>query len=294
MLRRIKSLQKYVKTGSCRRIFRHLPEFDTFDVIPAYFMLITIRTLYTACRKTATFVLICTIVFCMGATVCIAQQSVPIKRMAAGFAYEEIVTGNKTGKQLPLLIAFHYSSGTPEESFKDYNALGTPARIIVVKGNYIKRGGYSYFPVDYYAKDSTAQINIARQTTDSIATFIAQISKLYKTKPVVSGISQGGDISFLLAIYHPDLVKASFPFAAVMRPQILDIVKAKPGNTLPIFVYQGEVDKIIDVNNTRTQVSKLSRYLKISLKTYPGLGHDISSEMKKDYSPLIRQWLLRN
>ncbi|RZL05696.1 MAG: hypothetical protein EOO89_25830 [Pedobacter sp.] len=215
----------------------------------------------------------------------------PVKKHAEGFAYEELVTGNTNNKDLPLLIAFHYSAGTPAESFKDYDALGLPVRIIVVKGSYVKRTGFSYFPVNYYSFDNATQVKLAKQTVDSLASFIKHITQLYKVKPVVSGISQGGDISFLLGIHYPELLRASFPFAAVIRPEAAEFVSSAARNTLPIFAYQGEADKIVNVNDTREQVNKLKAYLNIQLTTYEGLGHDISPEMKKDYSLLMRKLL---
>lgn len=222
---------------------------------------------------------------------CYAQLSAT-SQMAAGFKYEEIIKGKPIGnKRLPLVVAFHYSGGTPQESFENYDSLQAPVRIIVVKGNYKKRSGYSYYPPDYYTRDSIIQIKIAKQTTDSIANFIKEIITRYKVKPVVSGISQGGDITFLLAVYYPRLIKASLPFAANIHEQIADVVKKDPGNKVPVFVFQGEADKIINVNHTRDIINRLSKYLNISLKTYPGLGHDISPTMKKDYSVLINKWL---
>jgi phospholipase/carboxylesterase len=187
----------------------------------------------------------------------------------------------------PLLIAFHYSSGKPEESLADYDSLKTPVRIIIPRGNNPKREGFSYYPINYYKEDSATQVKRSRQTLDSIAAFVTAIETRYKTKAVVSGISQGGDIAWLLAIYHPQLCKASFPFAAFIHTQSYNEILQRPANKVPVYLYQGEADPIIAVSYTRATVKMLGKKLNIKLTTYPGVKHDISSDMKRDYSTLL-------
>lgn len=203
-----------------------------------------------------------------------------------GFEYKDVVKGKDNGK-LPLVIAFHYSSGNPLETVADYDSLKNAVRIIIPKGNYRKRGGFSYYPPDYYQKDSLTQFSIARATVDSIARFVQSVEKKYKQKVVVSGISQGGDIALLLAIYYPDLCKASFPFAAVINPTIIKELKTKPVKKVPIHLFQGEADQIVPVSATRKKVKEIGNRLRLKLYTYPDVGHDISTQMKIDYSKLI-------
>jgi phospholipase/carboxylesterase len=217
-----------------------------------------------------------------------AQTSYPLQSPVEGFGYVEVIKGNDNGK-LPLLIAFHYSSGTPSETAADYDSLKMPIRIIIPKGNFSKRNGFSYYQPDYYQKDSTTQFQLAKNTVDSIAVFVNAIEKKYKQKAIVSGISQGGDIAFLLAVYYPKLCRASFPFAAVIHSPVISYTREKKIKRVPIYMFQGEADEIVLVGVTRYKVSKLTHPLQLKLYTYPGLGHDISSAMKSDYSKLIDQ-----
>ncbi|HEY0677285.1 MAG TPA: peptidoglycan DD-metalloendopeptidase family protein [Chitinophagaceae bacterium] len=215
-----------------------------------------------------------------------AQNNLKYRPRIANFEYIEIVKG-KESSEMPLLIAFHYSGGNPLETLRDYDSLKNPVRIIIPRGNFLKRDGFSYYPTDYYQKDSVTQFALARRTVDSLALFIMQIEKKYKQKAVVSGISQGGDISLLLAIYYPALCKASFPFAAVIHPHIIESLKIKPAREVPVYLFQGEDDKIIPVSVTRKKVEQIGSGMNIRLQTYANLGHDISLQMKVDYSKLI-------
>jgi phospholipase/carboxylesterase len=131
------------------------------------------------------------------------------------------------------------------------------------------------------------QFSISKITVDSIARFVQLIENKYKQKAIVCGISQGGDIAFLLARYYPELCKASFPFAAVINPGLVEELKTKNVKKIPIFMFQGDDDSIVSVSGTRKKVSAIRNRLNIKLKTYPGLGHDISPQMKSDYSAII-------
>jgi phospholipase/carboxylesterase len=202
-----------------------------------------------------------------------------------GFKYLEAVK-NTSGIEadLPVIIAFHYSSSTPQETVNEYDQITAPVRIILPQGNFRKRAGFTYFPADYYSKDSLTQISISRITVDSIASFVRAIGKKYNRKPIVAGFSQGGDISFLLAIYYPELITAAFPLAGFVHRQRINDIKLHAQKAVPVLIYQGEDDKIISVEYSKREVEELGEYFSISLKTYPGLGHDFSPRMKKDYA----------
>jgi phospholipase/carboxylesterase len=223
---------------------------------------------------------------------CFAQPDRPTYYFAEGFNYYEIVKGGKTdNKQLPLLVAFHYSSSKPEELISYYDSLQTPVRVIIPRGNYPKRNGYSYFPQDHYAKDSLNQMRTVKGTVDSIAVFLKAISRKYKAKPIVSGISQGGDISLLLAIHYPQLIRASFPLLGFIHRQAYQDLKGSSVKGVPVYMFQGEDDKIVPANYTRKEVSFLKNKFQITLSTYPQTGHDVTAAMEKDYSVLMRALL---
>lgn len=209
-------------------------------------------------------------------------------RQLAGVAYEELVRGDPNSNEpMPLLIAFHYSGGSAEETFEHYDQVPGPVRILAPLGAYPKRAGRSYFPVDYYQRTLEEQFRIARGTVAGLTPFIQAAEALYGSRPVVSGISQGGDISFLLAVYHPETVAAAFPLAAVI-PEGLSVSPDRARTLGPcIVMMQGEADAIVDVSRTRDRVASLQADLPLSLTTYPDVGHDISPRMKVDYSVLI-------
>lgn len=210
------------------------------------------------------------------------QAPVKYQSEVAGFEYLEIVKGPDPGR-LPLLIAFHYSGGTPLETVADFDSLKAPIRILIPKGNYSKRNGFSYFPVDYYQKDSVTQSAMAKVAVDSLAKFVRAMHQKYISKPVVIGISQGGDISLLLAKYYPTLCWVAVSIAPVIPFSIVEL----GGIRTPVYLFQGENDPIVSVQTTRRKVAAIGKRMDIRLQTYPGVGHEISPQMKVDYSAIV-------
>ncbi|HEY0656797.1 MAG TPA: dienelactone hydrolase family protein [Chryseosolibacter sp.] len=200
-----------------------------------------------------------------------------------GFNYLEVVKGDgKTA--LPLLIAFHFSSSSPTEVLRYFDSLSFPVRIIVPRGNYPKRGGYSYFPRDHYSNDTLTQMRTVQATVDSVAMFVKHFHELYNTKPIVSGISQGGDISLLLAINYPELIKASFPLLGFVHRAVYENLSKPAVSAVPIFLYHGADDKIVSSQYVKKEFQFLKQKFNIESYFYPKVEHDVTPAMEKDYS----------
>jgi phospholipase/carboxylesterase len=220
-----------------------------------------------------------------------AQNIVRGNHNLAGFQYIEAVRGDPANNNLPLLIALHYSSSSPEDVFQYYDSIGVDVRIILPRGNYPKRTGYSWFPKDHYSRDTSTQIETTWHAVDSIAAFIKALSEKYPAKPVVSGVSQGGDISLLLAIRYPYLLKASMPMLGfIHRDAYLALPKAsKP---IPVHLVHGEADEIVSIDYVRKEVKHLQHLaLRVSLASYPGVRHDITFAMERECNKSLRGWL---
>jgi predicted esterase len=210
-------------------------------------------------------------------------QSTSNYKSVLGFNYQEIVRGNEKTK-LPLLIAFHFSSSSPEELMTYFDSLSFPVRIIIPRGNYPKRGGHSYLPKDHYSQDTATQIKTVRATVDSMALFIEHFAEKHNTKPIVSGISQGGDLALLLAIYYPQLIRASFPLLGFIHRQVYEDLPKPAGPAVPIYLYHGEEDKIVSIRYVKKEFEFLKKSFNVTSHFYPKVEHDVTSAMEKNYS----------
>lgn len=189
-----------------------------------------------------------------------------------------------------LLVALHYSGGTPafwKEYLQDW---GAPVRVLLPQGPLPRRDGFTWFAPEHEQKDEAAKVADVEQMAARIADLIREVRRQHPEirRVGVTGFSYGGDLAWLLAIRYPDLVDLSVP----MGTRLLgDPTQALP-STSHVRVLQGEADAIIDARKTAARVEALkTQGVPIDMRTYPGLGHDVSPELIHDWRELLRQGL---
>lgn len=97
---------------------------------------------------------------------------------------------------------------------------------------------------------------------------------------VVTGFSQGGMLSFALAVRHPDKVGTALPLGGALptnlRPQQKGATK--------IRAFHGEIDNVVPLAPTNEAVQQLENQgWDVTLKTYPSVGHTVPRPMQVDY-----------
>lgn len=198
---------------------------------------------------------------------------------------------------LPLIVVMHWMASDPDEMRSYLQGLKQPARIVFLKGRYPSRGKFSFFPVEgenYYRLPADQQRAIIVREAEQIAAELTTLGARYPRapKPVVIGASQGGDLSYVLAIRHGQQVGLAVPLLATLDAVLVQ-APVDPG--LPVRVYHGEKDPIVAVNRAREHVEQLleAGFRDVKLQEYPGVGHDISPAMRADYLRVIDDWILQ-
>jgi phospholipase/carboxylesterase len=188
---------------------------------------------------------------------------------------------------LPMIVGLHYMTGSPETSRDDHGGLDFPARLILPAGPYPADGGHSWFPDGYYEWDESRQAKTTLAMADQLADFITRVVALRPTvgKPIVTGYSQGGDLSYVLALHHPELIRAALPMGARLpaawRPDRLSIpVEDAPS----VFVFHGREDPIVSVAGAREAAAYLEGLgISVELHEYADTGHAYPESMRSDY-----------
>ncbi|HEX3157909.1 MAG TPA: dienelactone hydrolase family protein [Gemmatimonadaceae bacterium] len=215
----------------------------------------------------------------------------------AGYRYLTFVTGTaKPGERLPMIVGLHYSGASPETIVGDFAGIDFPARIILPQGRYPRRAAHSWFPSDYGALEAAAQQRVTFDILNEVSAFIDSASNTYPTreKPVVVGTSYGGDLSFLLAIHHPEQVLAAFPVAARFLPAWMpETGRCEPGCPL-VFVMHGDEDRTVPMEPTRHSADRLAGMgLRVEFHSYAGAAHEFSDGMKADFTAAARRILAK-
>lgn len=214
----------------------------------------------------------------------------PLQQLA-GFNYKEKVENAASEtKNLPLIIALHWSSSTPDEFAPFVSGFAKPVRILLLEGPYSHpRSGFSFFvrsPKNYY-EDLTADEKMANlmQEGEKLSKFIEAAVARYspKRKPVIIGASQGGDLSYVTAIRYGSIVSAVFPLLATVDERIIRD-KATRKKPAPIYSYHGTDDPIVPISTAEQHIKVLKTAgYKAELHFYKGIKHDIPDVMKTDY-----------
>jgi phospholipase/carboxylesterase len=204
---------------------------------------------------------------------------------AAGIRFVEILTGGATASEtLPLVVVLHGYGGSPKGVLRRTGLASLPerARLIVPYGPDATRYGFSWFPD--WANDAELAAS-SRRMADRLATMIGEVVRLRPTagKPVVTGVSQGGILTFTLAVLHPEAVRAAFPVAGFLARPLWPSVWPEGPEKPRVHAFHGGADQSAPVGEARDVVRRLSEIgLAAELTEYPGLGHAGSSEERRD------------
>lgn len=220
-----------------------------------------------------------------------AARREPELRQAGDIAYIELLTGGAREEQrLPLIVAIHGLGDRPDRFVGFVDAFDVPARIVLPRGLTAHGDGFSWFWFGDrrdVARISTGVEVAAGRLAEAIA--VIQRDRPTRGKAIVTGFSQGGMLSFALALLHPDRVAAAYPLAGVVPPPLIDKIP-DARRFPPIIALHGEQDSVIRLADTRRSVAALQkRGVSVQLKTYPGVQHTPSFEMGFELFQLLRK-----
>jgi predicted esterase len=192
---------------------------------------------------------------------------------------------------LPLIIVFHSMGGGPDEFAPLFSRLSVPARVILPRGPESSPDGFAWWPASAYASPVTDERAI-RNSSDRLARFIAAAQLRYRAPGpvVVSGMSQGGDLSFALALRYPDRIRAALPVAGRAPAAFW------PGDSQAVFppidAFHGRSDTKAPFEPTDAAISALrSRAIPAVMHAYDGLDHDLSPREEQDLLECAEQRL---
>lgn len=212
--------------------------------------------------------------------------------------YLERVTGGATANEtLPLIIAIHGLGDRPERFIALFDALRARARVIAPYGEPYG-AGFSFFPIVSRVDPDALAPGIERAVT-RLAPLITAVSRARPTrgKPIVTGFSQGGMLSFALAVLHPELVGEALPISGFLTLKLLAAggtsgpgAPARGSSALalaltlpPITAFHGEADAVVPIAADRLGIARLRELGgRAELHEYPGVVHTVSPDMLRD------------
>ena len=203
----------------------------------------------------------------------------------AGVPYLEHMTGGaRPDERVPMIVALHPMGGDPADLLQMLRRYHRRARLILPYGH-PSGGMYIWYNS---VRDDVAASLVTREA-DRIAEALAALVAARPTigKPLVTGFSQGGIMTFALAVTHPEALAAAFPISGLLPPSLYPSAALSPGAlpaTLPpIAAFHGASDLAVPTQGARDSIAELRRAgYTAELREYPGVEHDISGEEESE------------
>ena len=207
--------------------------------------------------------------------------------------YVELVTGGaQTAQALPLIVAIHGLGDAPKNFAALFDGFAVPARIVVPQAPTPYHDGFSWFPLSH-GLSTDESVEGIRRSSALLAELIAWMKDHKKTigRPIVTGFSQGGALSFALSIAHPELVGAAVPVGGWLPPPLWPD-EGSPKRYPEVHALHGADDTRVPVSGAQAVVSRMREVGRSAhIETFRGVGHSISEEMRKRLFALLEHQL---
>lgn len=183
-----------------------------------------------------------------------------------------------------MIVAIHGLGDRPDR-FALLDRYPAPARVVYPRGLSPHGGGYSWFAIDVGRATAPGPETVegVAQAADALARMIEELTRRHPTrgKPVVTGFSQGGMLSFAIAVRHPSAVAAAIPIAGYLPPPLRPT--AAPAGHAPLVALHGAADPLIPVTAARESVEALrAAGFRAELIEYPDVPHSVSAAMVRE------------
>ena len=210
---------------------------------------------------------------------------------AGGLYYLERATGGANlGERLPLIVALHGLGDSAGPFLRLFQGFETKARIVALRAPDKYGGGFSWFDFHGSRKDKKKRADNIAAAADAVAKAIIELSekKPVAGKPIVTGFSQGGMLSFALAVKHPEKISAAVPIGGALPRPLVPL--EKPTETVPILALHGGADTRVPIAPTREAVAALQKLgVPATLREFPGVGHTIPAEVRRELFTLLTE-----
>lgn len=244
---------------------------------------------------------ICLLVLLTATAACTKQTPAP--RPPPKLERTEIITGGAEPDQtLPAIVALHGLGDRPESFARifEHPALDFPARVIVPRAPHANgHGGFYWFPIrtrdgaiEAKAEALARELAGAAEIVDRLLVELAERDDV-KGKPIITGFSQGGMLSFAVAALHPEHVDAAIPIAGWLPAPL--VPEKVPKQAPPIRALHGTADPIIPFDLDRDACAKLEALgYDVELLPFEGVGHTVTPQMHRRWAELLSARVARD
>jgi phospholipase/carboxylesterase len=211
-----------------------------------------------------------------------------------GLSALEVVLGDADfDSRLPTVWAIHGRGDSARVPGGPFLGLSRPIRVIVPRGPLPLGEGFMWVPERVADDRPEALGESLRARADQLAAAMREREGEvpHLGRPIVTGFSQGGHLSFAIALLHPDVVSFALPNAGWVPPA-LEPSAPEPSRFPPIRCVHGADDRVVPLAPTEALVARLADAgLDVRLRAFDGVGHAMSAQMDAAFHDALEQAL---
>lgn len=231
----------------------------------------------------------------LGSPIAVGDEDIPgmsVRRLSfEGMPYLEVVLGQaEFDEELPMVVVLHGRGGSAQLPGGPFMGLSRPVRVIVPQATDRLGSGWQWIPVSVGSGLVDRLSSSLFGTAQRLARFIRHVRSERPTygRPIVTGFSQGGLLTYTLALHHDDVVGYAFPLSTWLPPPLEPLYKRDDLGFPPIRAMHGTSDPVIPIAPTRDLVSRLSELgFAVEFVEFEGAVHS----MTEDMNALFHLWL---
>jgi phospholipase/carboxylesterase len=178
-----------------------------------------------------------------------------------GVRVTEVVLGRASlDDELPMVVYLHGRGSRPELPKGDHEDT-PPVRMVFPWAPDRLGDGYSWFPVSITEGYDPKVLGYhIQRRADQLAHVIKRLMYTRPTegRALVAGFSQGGMLTFGLALHHPDLFDGAYPIAGWFPLHLVDSVIDPTRRYPEIRALHGDRDPVVPMRQTRAVVERLA------------------------------------
>jgi phospholipase/carboxylesterase len=151
--------------------------------------------------------------------------------------------------QAPLVVGMHGRGGKPERFAGVFQNFDGRAEIVFAQAPSKWNDGWSWFP-EWHGDDDPAFVSAFDAAEKQLWQGIMELSR--GRRVIVTGFSQGGILSYVLAARHPREIAYAFPIGGAAPPGFLPHDRQP---TAPVYALHGASDQVIGVDAARETIA---------------------------------------
>lgn len=184
-----------------------------------------------------------------------------IEHHVAGLRVLETVIGAEfsTTARLPVIVSIHGRGDRARLPAGGFANIDRPVRLLLPEAPDPLGDGFTWAPVSVTEHQPQVLATALGRNADRIAAVLTWVTQARQVAglPIVTGFSQGGMLTYALAVRHPTLVGYAVPVAGMMPlelvPRRMSSLDALPS----IAAINGTADPIVQVGFTRRTIRRL-------------------------------------